>query len=663
MTSDNERRVAQLSEAMEKANDAFRTKIEELSLVSRIGEAVSRHNTLGELSLELVELIAETTLCRYVALYSANPEHFLNIEAVSALFGRTHGFPASIPAENLRRVSENPNEATYIECLDAWRGGGEWPLPRDTQSWLIIPLTSRDTTRGVLILTDDQAGAFHASTLRTLQMVIPQIAGALSNIQLYENLRTSEAKYRSFVERMQDVVYICDRQWKIIDMNPAAQELFPQVDAGESLPKLFSSDHAASQFRGTIEIFRSIQNFECALSSPSQDEVSALINAVDDGERISVVIRDVTEQKRLAEQLGRSQKMESIGTLASGIAHDFNNIIGIILPTAELIQLTEGEGTNSERAATIIEASTRASDLTGRLLSLARDEPHSSERVDLNEVVAQTARLLRETIDRTIRLKILPGAVPPIRADEGQLTQVLINLAINARDEMPAGGQITFRTSAEAGRVLLSVADDGPGIDRAVLDKIFDPFFTTKDKGRGTGLGLSMVYGTVQRHGGTIEVRTELNRGTEFLMYFPSTDGSVRKPENEDRASNGGEETILLLLVDDEQQMLSLMAAALSNQGYPVQTASNGAEALDRITPEVDLVILDMIMRVMDGLSTLRRIRERFPETKVLVASGYTAPDRLAALEVLGLQGFLPKPFPVEKLNRAVRDVLDDIAA
>ncbi len=660
MTSDNDRRVAQLSEAMEKANDAFRKKIEELSFVSRIGEAVSRHNTVSDLSLELVELIAETTLCRYVALYTAN-EHFFQIEAVSVLFGRTDGFPASIPAENLRRVLENPNDATYIECLEDRHGGGEWPLPHDFQSWLLIPLTSRGTTQGVLILTDDEAGAFNASTLRTLQMVVPQISGALSNIQLYEHLRTSEAKYRSFVERMQDVVYICDRHWKIIDMNPAARELFPQVDAGESLPKLFSSDHAASQFRGTIEIFRSIQNFECALSRPSQDEVSALINAVDDGERISVVIRDVTEQKRLAEQLGRSQKMESIGTLASGIAHDFNNIIGIILPTAELIQLTEGEGTNSERAATIIEASTRASDLTGRLLSLARDEPHSSERVDLNEVVAQTARLLRETIDRTIQLKIVPGVIPPIRADEGQITQVLINLAINARDEMPSGGQITFRTSTEAGRVLLSVADDGPGIDRAILDKIFDPFFTTKDKGRGTGLGLSMVYGTLQRHGGTIEVRTELSRGTEFLMYFPSTDGSARKPESEDRASNGGEETILV--VDDEQRMLSLMAAALSNQGYPVQTASNGAEALDRITPEVDLVILDMIMPVMDGLSTLRRIRERFPETKVLVASGYTAPDRLAALEVLGVQGFLPKPFPLEKLNRAVRDVLDDIAA
>ncbi len=668
MTSDNERRITQLSEAMEKANDAFRTKIEELSLVSRIGEAISRHNTLRELSLELVELIAETTLCRYVALYSANPEHFFEIEAVSALFGKTHGFPASIPAENLRRVFENPNEITYIECLDERHGGGEWPLPHDSQSWLLIPLRSRDTTQGVLILTDDEAGAFHASTLRTLQMLVPQISGALSNLQLYEHLRTSEAKYRSFVERMQDAVYICDRRWQIIDMNPAAQELFPQVDAGESLPTLFSSGHAASQFRGTIEIFRSIQNFECELSRPSEDEVSALedevsaiINAVDDGERISVVIRDVTEQKRLAEQLGRSQKMESIGTLASGIAHDFNNIIGIILPTAELIQLTEGEGTNSERAETIIEAATRASDLTGRLLSLARDEPHSVERVDLNEVVAQTAQLLRETIDRTIRLKIVPGAIPPIRADEGQITQVLINLAINARDEMPSGGQITFRTSAEAGRVLLSVADDGPGIDRAILDKIFDPFFTTKDKGRGTGLGLSMVYRTVQRHGGTIEVRTELSLGTEFLMYFPSTDGSVRKPENEDRASIGGEETILL--VDDEQKMLSLMAAALSNQGYPVQTASNGAQALDRITPEVDLVILDMIMPVMDGLSTLRRIRERFPETKVLVASGYTAPDRLAALEVLGVQGFLPKPFPLEKLNRAVRDVLDDIAA
>ena len=170
-----------------------------------------------------------------------------------------------------------------------------------------------------------------------------------------------------------------------------------------------------------------------------------------------------------------------------------------------------------------------------------------------------------------------------------------------------------------------------------------------------------MVYGTVQRHGGTIEVQTELNQGAEFLMYFPSADGSVRKPDNKDQASDGGQETILL--VDDEQQILNLMAAALSNQGYPVRTTANGAEALDQIAPEVDLVILDMVMPVMDGLSTLRKIQERFPETKVIVASGYTSPDRVAALEVLGVQGFLPKPFPLENLNRAVRDVLDDVAA
>ena len=210
MKSDQERRINQLSEVLELANDAFRNKIEELSFVSRIGEAVSRHNSVRALGLELVELIAETTLCRYVALYTMNPEHFFQIEAVSELFGKTDGFPDSIPAEDLSRVSGSPNEATYIECLDDWNGGVEWPLPCDFQSWLLIPLRSRDTAQGLLILTDDEAGAFPASTQRTLQMVVPQISGALSNIQLYEHLRTSEAKYRTFVERMQDVVYICD---------------------------------------------------------------------------------------------------------------------------------------------------------------------------------------------------------------------------------------------------------------------------------------------------------------------------------------------------------------------------------------------------------------------------------------------------------------------
>ena len=205
--------------------------------------------------------------------------------------------------------------------------------------------------------------------------------------------------------------------------------------------------------------------------------------AVDDGQRISVVIRDVTERNRLARRLMRTQKMESIGTLAAGIAHDFNNILGIILPTAELIKLSQPLPKIGDRADTIIEATRRAAKLTTQLLTMARDEPQEVQLVQLNEIVRTTRHLLAETLDRTIRLELdLDENLPPIRADENQITQMLINLAINARDEMPDGGRITFRTRSKARQVLLTVADTGGGIDHAIIDKIFDPFFHDQGK-------------------------------------------------------------------------------------------------------------------------------------------------------------------------------------
>ena len=662
MDSEDNRRISQLTTALEEANVAFRDKIEELSFVSRIGEAISGHTSTRELSSELVQVISQATLSKYAALYCPSHQGTFELQAVSDLFGGLHDFPGTISTSDLPEEVHSPAGSIQFGDSRSWTGCPGWPFPEELLSWLCVPLNTRGTARGILFLADERQNAFSPSTVRTLSIVSPQMSSALANIALYDHLRTSEAKYRTFVERMQDVVYMCDTSWRIIELNPAARNMFAQCDSGGSLLNLFDSDETAGQFRKSVERMGSVQNFEAELERKQDESISALISAVDDGQRISVVIRDVTERNRLARQLTRTQKMESIGTLASGIAHDFNNILGIILPTAELIKLSQPPPKVGDRADTIIEATKRAAKLTTQLLTMARDEPQEVQLVQLNEIVRTTRHLLAETLDRTIRLELdLDEDLPPIRADENQMAQMLINLAINARDEMPDGGRITFRTRSKARQVLLTVADTGGGIDHAIIDKIFDPFFTTKEKGRGTGLGLSMVYGTIQRSGGTIDVQSEPGSGTEFRMSFPASNSTIRHLDFRKRRAPGGRETVLL--VDDEEEILKLLEASLSRRGYAVLTAANGREALDRMTPEVDLVVLDMIMPVLDGLSTLRQIRRSFPHAKVLVASGYTAPDRLAALEVLGIQGFIPKPFHLDKLDTIIRDVLDGIAA
>ena len=354
--------------------------------------------------------------------------------------------------------------------------------------------------------------------------------------------------------------------------------------------------------------------------------------------------------------------MESIGTLASGIAHDFNNVLGIILPTAEMLQLQDAPDKRERRLEAIVDASKRGTKLTKQLLEMARDEPPSVQPLVLNDVVRSTQQLLKETLERTVHLDLeLTGDLPHIKADENELAQLLINLAVNARDAMHGDGSITFRTQVEDHGVLLTVSDTGPGIAADVVDKIFDPFFTTKDRGDGTGLGLSMVYATVQRHGGTIDVRTEIGKGTEFRLWFPTVIDQAETEPQDESESAGGRETILV--VDDEPDMLDLVEASLSALGYRVLMASNGEDALSRMTSAVDLVILDMIMPVMDGLAALEIILQKHPHAKVIVATGYAAPDRLEAVEELGIDGVLAKPFPLAQLTETVREVLDVAAA
>src|SRR2546425_225572 len=663
MPNDIDRRIAFLASAVEQANNTIRAKMDELSLVRRVGDALSHHTSIWSLSSELVDAIAETVNCKYALMYAGSDASPFELQAVSSIFSGAEEFPQTLGRTQIVRYLEQGGSPILIPNITQnpiWYE--EWPFPKPLTSWLCVPLLTRNHLRGVLCLADDALAAFDEKTLRTLMVVVPQISSAFSNIGLYNHLRESETKYRTLVTGMQDVVYICDRNWLILDANPAADALFGGSIIGKTLTELFLSANTASQFVEAVRISRTVQNFETEMRTNSSGRIVTLLSCVSDGGRYSGIIKDMTERIHLMDQITRAQKMESIGTLASGVAHDFNNILGIILPNAELIKMRTEPGSAATRFADIIiNASKRAAQLTRQLLSLSRKDPITWRIVSLNEAIRTTGKLLSETLDRNIRLEFdLSTESTNIKADETQVEQVVLNLAINARDAMPEGGVLRFTTSLVGDRVTVRVADSGTGIDREILPKIFDPFFTTKEKSKGTGLGLSVVYGIVKQIGGTIDVKSEVGAGTEFLLTFPSSQEARKKAVHQSPTPGGGSEKILI--ADDEPEMLNLLETALKDLGYCVMSARNGIEAVQFATDDIRLIILDMIMPEMDGVAALRAIRQKTPDVKVLIASGYTSPEKTPLLETLGIDGFVQKPFELVKLAATVRDVLDGVA-
>ncbi|HLQ76712.1 MAG TPA: ATP-binding protein [Terriglobia bacterium] len=657
-------RIASLTAALEKANSTLFAKMDELSLVRRVGDAISVLTSGPELCKELVHAVSETITCSHAAIYSGPVGSPFHLQALSQVFGPSISFPETITNSRVARMISNFQ--TLIRINDTQLASpvdSDWPFPPNLRSWFFVPLVEGRNLRGVLCLADEQPNTFSEETERTMMIVVPQVASALAKIGLYEGVRSSEIKYRTLVESMHDVVFICDPDWKIDNVNAASITVFGQSIAGRTLTDLFDSAAAAQQFLETVQSKGFIQNFEAEMKSNRQLSPTVLLSCVRQENGYTGVIKDVTERARLVEQIVRAQKMESVGTLAAGVAHDFNNILGIIMPNAELIKLrTPSEPAILKHADVIIAASKRANQLTKQLLSLARKEPRQVRTINLNESIRTTCGLFEQTIGKRISVKLEFESDPVyIRADDSQIEQILLNLAINARDAMPDGGSLQFITKLDGSQISLRVIDSGTGIGKEILPNIFDPFFTTKDKSKGTGLGLSVVYSLVKQIGGTIDVRSELGSGTEFILAIPAHFEAPELPIPNLADPAGGNERILV--VDDEPEMRNLLETVLKGIGYQVVSAANGMEAVERITKDYQLVIMDMVMPIMDGLTAVHAIRQKLPQMKILVASGYTTAENFPTLRKMNVEGFVQKPFELHKLAHLIRDVLDGAAA
>jgi len=403
-----------------------------------------------------------------------------------------------------------------------------------------------------------------------------------------------------------------------------------------------------------------------------------------------MVIEDITEREQLERRLRQSQRLESLGQLAGGIAHDFNNLLGIIMGYASMCAQDVAAAAQTdpnwralhEDLSQILQAGDRGTNLTRQLLSFARAEVAKTQIIDLNTVVTGVEELLRRTIGEDIQMNTHLTSQPwPVRADPGQIEQVLLNLVVNARDAMPAGGLLTIETEpttiddhtaahhpgTRTGRYMrLRVTDTGAGMSQATIDRAFEPFFTTKPKGRGTGLGLATIYGIVAQAGGHVQINSQPGAGTTFTALFPATHETADTaeplpPEHADtRDPTQHHETILL--AEDEDSLRLLTQRILTSHGYTVITASNGREAIDaarRHSGDIDLLLTDVVMPHMNGHDLATHLQATHPTLPVIYMSGYAEPLLAARTTLPAGVTLLNKPVTKQHILAAIRRTLD----
>jgi PAS domain S-box-containing protein len=504
-----------------------------------------------------------------------------------------------------------------------------------------------------------------------------------------DRLRRSEISFRSLVMNAPYGICRCDATGILQNANPALVSMFGYASAAELQGRHLGSLYAdAQQWFQTADYFYTGKEFNKLITDCVHKDGSAIVARISgrtipngkQGGTFEIFMEDVTETRALELQLRQAQKMEAIGRLAGGIAHDFNNLLMVISGYSEfLLERLGADPRLRGPAQEISNATQRATSLTRQLLAFSRKQMLAPKVLELNDVVAENLKMLTRMIGEDIDLVMVPGAaLGAVRADPGQIDQVIMNLAVNARDAMPQGGKLTIETAnvtldetfarthaplTPGDYIMLAIIDNGVGMDADTQTHIFEPFFTTKGA-KGTGLGLSTVYGIVKQSGGFIFVDSQPQRGTAFRAYFPRVDAREDVAATQDfaglpHADRGGE---TILLVEDEVNLRHLARQYLETRGYKVLEAEDGAAALqivDGYKSPIDLLLTDVIMPGMNGRELAGKIVELLPEVRVLYMSGYTE-------NAIGHDGLidaginlLQKPFSLPALKDRVREVLD----
>ena len=553
--------------------------------------------------------------------------------------------------------------------------------------WLGVPLKAGDRTIGVLVAQTYTPGVRYGEREKhILQFVSTQIAMAIERKRTEEQLFENERRYRLLFQANPEAMWVYDCETlRFLAVNAAAvarygyaeQEFLAMtvrdIRPASELPRVEETLHGHDG--GTFSGYRHRRKD----GTPIDVDIEAQPITFAGRSARLVLARDVTARRQLEEQLRQAQKMEAVGQLAGGIAHDFNNLLTAILGCTQLLlHATPPEDQRREDVEEIKNAGLRAAELTRQLLAFSRRQVLAPKVLDVNAVVANMDKMLRRLLGEDVALVThLAADLGPVSADPGQLEQVLLNLAVNARDAMPHGGRLTidtanvFLTEEYAERhhrlppgpyVLLAVSDTGVGMDEMTQKHLFEPFFTTKEVGKGTGLGLATVYGIVKQSGGYIWVYSEPGHGTTLKVYLPRVPGAaeplpvaVASPE-----LRRGTETVLL--VEDAAPVRSLARKGLQGYGYQVLEAADGPAALElsaRHPGEIDILVTDVVMPGMSGRELAERLAPARPGMRVLYTSGYTDDAMVHQGVLRSGVAFLQKPFVPETLARKVREVLD----
>ncbi len=573
------------------------------------------------------------------------------------------------------------------------------PVPdvlREMESALtiVIPLLATGRRVGTLFLLGLPDRSRIDSVFVTLEPLRDALALVLCNALLIDEqdrrieertdeLMQSEARSQALVQAIPDVLFRFDREHRFIDYHTCAPELLfvpPEQFLGKPVEDVGFPGEVLSKLVVVLDqalAGEDLQTLEYSLPGPDAKKYyeGRFVRCAKD--EVLAIIRDVTERRSLEDRLRQSEKLQAIGQLAGGIAHDFNNQLAGVMGYADILANRLDEGNLKRYARNILTSAGRAADLTAQLLTFSRKGQYRSIPVDLHSIIDEVADMLTRSVDRRIEIKKQLGADPSVvEGDPSQLQNALLNLGLNGRDAMPDGGELIYATEGimvdeafcrrhpsdlmPGPHIVISVTDAGEGMPPEVRKRIFEPFFTTKEQGKGTGMGLAAVYGTVQVHHGLIMVDSEPGHGTTFKLYLPQ----VALERGEDAAVEGPLPVLApacIMVVDDEEVIRFAAEEILADQGHEVIPCADGQAAVEVFSKrwqEIDLVILDMIMPRMGGRDCYRAMREINPDVCVILSSGHSINGEAQALLAEGVKGFVQKPYRNRALLEAIAEHL-----